>query len=249
MAHYCTNKSCFAQELAGLIHFVSRKGFDIEGLGDKIVEQLMTAGLIRDAADLFTLKETDVKPLERFAEKSAENLIVAIQGARNVPLAKYIYALGIRHVGEETARALAGCYRSLSALSTASREELEAIDDVGPVVAESIYRWFHIDRNMKFLRHLEKGGVRAIAPKATVASGRFNGMRFVITGTLAESRESITERIRAAGALVSGSVSARTDYVVAGDNPGSKYDTARKLGVKIISAEELKKMIGGADRL
>ena len=245
VAHYCTNKSCFAQELAGLVHFVSRKGFDIEGLGDKIVEQLMSAGLVRDASDLFMLKEVDVKPLERFAEKSAENLIAAIEASKKVALAKCIYALGIRHVGEETARTLARRYQSFAALSEASREELEAIDDVGPVVAESIHQWFHADRNRKLLRRLEKGGVRAIVPKAAAASGRFNGMKFVITGTLAEPRERVAECIREAGGSVSGSVSGRTDYVVAGDDPGSKYDTARKLGVKIISYDELKKMLGG----
>ncbi|MBI4262626.1 NAD-dependent DNA ligase LigA, partial [Candidatus Uhrbacteria bacterium] len=159
VASYCTNANCFAQQKERIIHFVSRKAFNIDGLGEKIVEQLLNEGLIRDAADLFELTVGDLLPLERFAEKSAENLVAAIAAARRQPLARFIYGLGIRHVGEETAIDCAQHFKTLQKLEDASSEELEAIRDVGPVVAASIHAWFQDKANQRFIARLLKNGI------------------------------------------------------------------------------------------
>ena len=245
VASYCANKNCFAQELEGLVHFVAKAAFDIAGLGPKILEQLQRTDLIKDAADIFLLKEEDLAPLERFAEKSAENLIKAINQSKKINLSKFIYGLGIRHAGEETAITLAENFGSLEKLQNASVEELRNIEDIGPKVAESIYDWFHHKKNLEFLGKLKKSGLKIINPPKN-SPGKLAGKNFVLTGELKEfSRNQAKEKIRQLGGDVSSSVSKKTDYVVAGENPGLKYDKAESLGVKIISEKEFLKIIGG----
>jgi len=241
VAHYCTNRRCYAQQRESLIHSVGKKGFDIEGLGAAIVEQLMQAGLVRDAADFFALTEEDLLPLERFAEKSAENLVESIKKAKHVSFSKYIYALGIRHVGDGTALVLARAFPTLAALSRVSAEGLEHISEVGPVIAKSIAAWFADEHNKCLLAKLRAHGVKAKA--AEKAGAGFVGKKFVLTGSLPEEREAIEEQIRRAGGTVSGSVSKKTDFVVVGDNPGSKLTTARTLDVRTIDYAELKRIL------
>lgn len=239
VALFCSNKQCYAQERAGIIHFVSRKAFDIDGLGEKIVELLMAEGLVKDAADIFALEQADLEPLERFAEKSAKNLIEAIRASKTVTLAKFLFALGIKHVGEETAIALAGQFGSLKKLIAASPEQLEAVEDIGGVVARSIYEYFHDKKTLALVDRLIERGVQIKNPKSQIPSPKINSKTFVLTGSLATmSRDEAQDKIRAAGGSVSGSVSKKTDYLVAGADPGSKYAAAEKLGVKIIDEQE-----------
>ena len=241
--YYCTNKKCFAVEKERLIHFVSKKAFNIDGLGPKIIEQLINEGLLISPADLFKLTPGDLKPLERFAEKSAQNLVEAIQGAKKIELAKFIYALGIRHVGEETAIQLANYFGSLKKIQEASFEELESINDVGTVVAQSICDFFHDKDHLKLLEELENIGVH-VSYIVDRVSKRLNGKSFVLTGTLKSlSRDEVKDKIRQAGGQVSSSVSKKTDYVVVGEEPGSKYNKAKQLGVKIISEKEFLELL------
>jgi DNA ligase (NAD+) len=236
--HYCSNKKCFAVEKEKIIHFVSKKAFNMEGLGPKIIEQLINEGLIASAADLFNLEEGDLEPLERFAEKSSQNLITAIQSSKQVSLSKFIYALGIRHVGEETAAALAGEFGSLKQIKSASLEELKKIKDIGNVMAESIYDFFQNRENLEFLTKLKEAGVEPIKVKIK-KSGRLFGKTVVLTGSLDSlSRDEAADKIRSAGGDISSSVSQKTDYVVVGAEPGSKFAKAKKLGVKIIKEKE-----------
>jgi DNA ligase (NAD+) len=240
VAVFCTNPRCFAQEKAKIIHFVSRRAFDIDGLGEKIVEQLMTEGLIKDVADIFDLKIEDLEPLERFAKKSAQNLIVAIEQSKKVTLAKFLYALGIRHVGEETAIALAENFGTLEKVTKASLENLQSVEDIGGVVAQSLVEHFKDKDNLRLIERLKEGGVK-ISPQSTAHSPqqKLKGKTFVLTGTLESlSREEAKEKIRKLGGGVSSSVSKNTDYVVVGAEPGSKYDQAQELGVKIINEKE-----------
>lgn len=238
----CANLDCFAIQERYFGHFVSRGAFDIAGLGPKIVERLIDEGLVRDPSDLFLLKEGDLVPLERFAEKSAKNLIEALQAKKRVTLPRFLYALGIRNVGEETARALAGHFGGVEAVKKASLEELQSVTDIGPVVAESIYAWFHNPKNTGFLDKLSGAGV-TIEPYKK-ADGKFAGKIFVVTGTLESmSRDEAKERIRELGGSASESVSKNTDYVVAGESPGSKLAKAEKLGVKVIDEKEFRKIM------
>ncbi|MFA6551117.1 MAG: NAD-dependent DNA ligase LigA [Patescibacteria group bacterium] len=261
-ATYCTNKKCFAQELERIIHFVSKKGMNIEGLGDKIVEQLLNEGLIKDAADIYYLTAGDLEPLERFAEKKAENIINAIEKSKQVDLAKLIYALGIRHIGEETAVLLVQAIFNIKYLilnidnitkffQSISLEELYSINGIGEKVAQSIYDWFRDKNNLDLLERLEAGGVTFGNQKSeTLPTGRqvrnqkLSGKSFVLTGTLPNlTRDEAKDKIRKLGGDISSSVSKNTDYVVAGEEPGSKYDKAKELGVKIIGEEEFLKLL------
>ncbi|HYE60008.1 MAG TPA: NAD-dependent DNA ligase LigA [Candidatus Kapabacteria bacterium] len=242
-AIFCTNPRCYAQELERIIHFVSKRAFDIDGLGEKIVEQLLNEGLIKNVADIFTLKQGDLEGLERFAEKSAANLIASIEAAKKVTLPRFIYGLGIRHVGEETAVRLAEQFGSIDALMAASEEELLLVEDVGPRVAESIASFFREKENERLVRDLLKNGVQ-IEVVAKKASGILTGKTFVLTGTLSSmERDVAKERIRSLGGDVSSAVSKKTDYVVVGENPGSKYEKAKELGVTVLTEEAFLKMI------
>ena len=237
VSHYCSNKKCFAREKERIIHFVSKKAFDIDGLGPKIIEQLINEGLVSSPADLFKLTEGDLKPLERFAEKSARNLIDSIRSAKKISLAKFIYALGIRHAGEETGVALANSFGSLGRISSAKLEELDSLRDVGEIMAESIFGWFQSAENQKLLARLKEAGVEISDVQA--ASGKLSGKTFVLTGSLESlTRDQAKEKIRKAGGVVSESIGKKTDYLVAGAEPGSKLAKAEKLGVAVIAEKE-----------
>ena len=244
VAYRCVNKSCPAIKREAIYHFVSRKALNMEGIGPRIIDQLMAAGLIRDSADLFTLKKEDLLNLERFADKSAENVVDAIQSKKKVALNKFIYSLGIDHVGEETGFVLAKKFKNLKNIEEAGLEELQNVPDVGPVVAQSIHSWFQKPYNKNILSKFKKEGVHITEEKDTKESAKFAGKTFVLTGTLETlGRDEAKEKIRELGGDVSGSVSKNTDYVVAGSEPGSKYDEAQKLGVKIIDEKEFLNMI------
>ena len=243
VAYYCLNKNCFAVNRRHLMHFVSKPAMNIDGLGEKIIDQLMREGLIREPADIYDLEEGDLAPLERFAEKSAKNLIVAIEASKKILLARFLNALGILHVGEETAIDLADHFGKIEKLKKATFEELNAIPNIGGVVANSIFDWFGENRNRKILERLLKvidiENPRIIRKKQTLA-----GMIVVLTGELeGMSRQQAKEAIRAHGGDVASSVSSKTDLVVAGANPGTKLDKAGELGVKIIGEREFLKLI------
>ena len=240
----CPNKNCFAQRRRGFYHFVSRAAFNIDGLGPKIIDRLLDEGLVQDPSDLFELKEGDVATLERFAEKSAENLIKSIQEKKEITLAKFIYALGIRNIGEETAIDLAKHFGTIKKIREAKLEDFDSILNIGPVVAKSVYEWLQEKDNLKYLDKLEKA-VKIDPVIRPGASAKLSGKSFVITGTLSTmSRDDAKTRIRDLGGNVSESVSSKTDYVVVGAEPGSKADKAKKLGVKILSEQEFIKLLG-----
>ncbi len=243
-AHYCTNPKCFAVELQKLTHFVGKSAMNIEGLGKKIVEQLAQVGLVRDAADLYELTEGDLLPLEGFADLAAKNTIASIQESKYPSYEKLLYALGIRHVGEETAIMLTHTFLTLEELAGSEKEALEHTADVGPVVAESIVTWFADEKNKDLLNRLQ---ARGVVPhyEQNKASKALSGKTFVLTGTLsALSRDEVKERIRASGGKVSGSVSAKTNYVIAGEKPGSKKEKAKAFGVTVINEKELMQLLG-----
>jgi len=241
----CSNKQCFAKEREQIIHFVSKKAFNIDGLGEKIIDQLIHNGLIYSAADLFILKQGDLEPLERFAEKSAKNLIDAIQASRHIELTRFIYALGIHHIGEETAFDLAQRFGVLERLLSADQEALDSIPNIGPVVAKSIYEYMQDSKNKTYIHELLKNGV-VIKNMAHRMHQTLQGKTFVLTGTLESlTRDEAKEKIRARGGDVSSSVSKETDYVVAGIEPGSKYDKAKKIDVRIIHEKEFLGMLAG----
>lgn len=267
VAYKCVNKDCYAVNLRRIVHWVSRSACDIEGLGEKIVEQLMSGGLVRDIADLYTLAEGDLKPLERFADKSARNLVNSIRASRTVELDRFLFGLGIEHVGTETARLLAryvadNFYSEKDGISAKDKNEfsvseikeffrnvtadqLQRIRDIGPVVAQSVADWFASEKNRAILDKLERNGVEIKFEQQTgtslssPAAGPLQGATFVLTGSLSGlTREEAKDRIIQLGGHVTSSVSGNTDYVVAGENPGSKYEKAKKLGVKVIDEKE-----------
>lgn len=270
-ALYCLNPKCFAIERENIIHAVSKKGLNIVGLGEKIVEALIDAGLVKDIADIFALAPGDLEPLERFAEKSADKLAKAIHEAKRVSLQKLIFALGIRHVGEETADLIAQSVimkfpipnsqfpnksqgrnfqiRNLADIvrwfPNISAEDWMSIDGIGEKSAESLKEWFGDAKHQALLGMLGKEGVEIILPEKTAPSGQpFRGTTFVLTGELSSfTRDDAKAMIKAKGGTVSSSVSRKTDYVVAGANPGSKYERAKELGVKILDEEEFKMLL------
>jgi DNA ligase (NAD+) len=238
-AHYCTNPDCFGQQRERIIHFTSRNAFDIEGMGEKVVEQLIQEGLITDPADIFGLTEGDLTSLKRFAEKSARNLIEAIQARRKITLARLLVGVSIRHVGEETAIDLARNFGSLENIQKAALEDLEAVPNVGAIVALSIYEWFQNKENRALIDKLKRAGVTIERAQKLLKSRELKGLTFVFTGELETmSRDEAQEKVRERGGNVSSSVSQNTGYVVAGESPGSKYARAQKLGVKILTEKE-----------
>ncbi|MFH1129242.1 MAG: NAD-dependent DNA ligase LigA [Patescibacteria group bacterium] len=251
VAYKCADKNCGAVLRERIYHFVSKKAFDITGVGPKIIDRFLDEGLIKDAGDLFSLKEEDVKHLERFAEKSAENIIKSIQSRKEIKLEKFLFGLGVLQVGEETAFDLARRYGNLEKIKSVSREELEKINDVGPKVSESIYKWFREKKNLDFLQKLQKAGIVIASQKSKInpptgeaGSQKLIGKTFVLTGEMEKmTRDEAKEKIRELGGDVSGSVSKNTDFVVVGFEPGSKFDKAQKLGVKIINEKEFIKLI------
>ena len=239
----CPNPKCRARQKRYLYYFVSKSAFDIEGVGPKIIDQLLKEHLIPDAAGLFELKEGDLVPLERFARKSAENLIKALQLKKKISLPRFIYALGIPEVGGETAHLLADHFQSLEHLKKATIQELQDLKDIGPETANSIYLFFREKKNIYLIEKLKKAGIK-IKVSRLKPSRKLINKTFVLTGTLKGfSREEAKEKIRTLGGNISGSVSEKTDFLVLGSNPGSKLTQAKKLGIKIINEKEFLKLV------
>lgn len=237
-AYKCQNKNCYTIKRRAIYHFVSRPAFDMAGLGPKILDKFMEEGLIKDAADLFKLEKGDIEPLERFAEKSAQNIVDTIQEHKEIDLSRFIYALGMPNVGEESVYDLAEKFETIGKLQKASLEEIDSIRDVGSVVAKSIYSWFQDKNNLEFVKRLMKAGVR-INSKVKTQSSKLDGMTIVFTGGLEHlTRDEAKNLARKNGADVSESVSSETSFVVAGTEPGEKYENAQKLGVKIINEKD-----------
>jgi DNA ligase (NAD+) len=258
-AHYCVNPNCFAAERERIIHFVSRKGFDIVGMGDKIVEQLINEGLVSNFADIFELEKGDLEPLERFAEKSAEKLIQSIEHGKRVLFEKFLFALGIRHVGEETAILLGDHLDEIlkdrpvrTLVDIAERfkdiapEEWASIKGIGDKAGTSLKEWFGNEEHRMWLKRMHELGVRVVFPeKKTAGTKPFEGKTFVLTGELERfTRDEAKAMIREKGGSVSSSVSKKTDYVVAGANAGSKYDKATEFGVRILTEDEFISLCG-----
>jgi DNA ligase (NAD+) len=240
----CPNPDCVASLTRGIQHFAGKSAMDIDGLGEKIVQQLVEVGLVQEVSDLYHLTEEDLIPLERFAEKSAQNIISAIQASKKVLLWRLINALGIRYVGEATAQVLAQHFHRLEDLMVAKKEELLQVEGVGEQVASSLQEFFAGERNRALIRKLREAGVREEKPPERPAASPLAGKTFVFTGGLARlSREEATSQVTARGAKVTSSVSAKTDYVVAGADPGSKLAKARELGVTVLNEAEFEELI------
>ena len=236
---------CPAQRKQALLHFASRRAMDIEGLGEKLVDQLVDSGLVKTPADLYQLTIAALSGLERMAEKSAANVIAAIEKSKHTTLARFIYALGIRNVGESTARDLAQHFGSMEALAAADSETLQQVPDIGPVVAESIAQFFAEPHNREVVSQLQRAGVSFEPVSIRKRSSGLEGKSFVLTGTLPHlTRDEAAARIVQHGGRVTGSVSKKTDYVVAGTDPGSKYDKALALGLPILDEAGLLELLG-----
>jgi len=245
VAYRCVNAACPAKRKESILHFAGRHAMNIDGLGDKIVDQLVDKGLVKDVADLYALKEDEVAGLERMAEKSAQNLLEEIDASKKNSLARLIYALGIQFVGERTGQLLAEHFSSLEELAAAKEEELEEVPEVGPKVAASIVEFFSEPANRQLIKKLRKAGVHPTAEKRVVKSQKLTGKSFVFTGGLANrSREEAGELVTQHGGKVSGSVSKKTDYVVVGTDPGSKFEKAKELSVTILTEAEFEKLLG-----
>ena len=254
--HRCSSKSCAAKHREFLYHFVSRGAFNIDGLGPKIIDRFLDEGLISDAADIFTVEKGDIAALEQFGEKSAENIVSEIASKKKLPLARFLYSLGIFHVGEETAMTLSRSFQFpisnfqveiknlADFFKKLTLEDLQKVPDIGPKIAQSIYDWFHDPKNGEFLNRLARAGVTVVGEKHSAVAEKLKGKTFVLTGSLASlTREAAKEKIRALGGDVSESVSVKTDYVVAGSEPGSKYEKAKRLGVQVISEQQFLGMV------
>jgi DNA ligase (NAD+) len=238
---------CGAQRKQALLHFASRRAMDIEGLGEKLIDQLVDNVLTRTPADLYTLDAAALANLERMGEKSAENVVAAIEKSKRTTLPRFIYALGIRNVGEATAKYLALHFGNLDKLMRANEDSLQQVPDIGPVVAQSIVRFFSEPHNREVIERLRACGVKWQEGKdlqLAVASA-INGKIFVLTGTLPHlTREEAKHKIEAFGGKITSSVSAKTDYVIAGEDPGSKLAKAQQLEVKILDEAGLLKLLG-----
>ncbi len=242
--HRCVNANCPAKLQGTILHFASRHVMNIDGLGEVLVNQLTERGLVRNVADLYKLTKDDLLQLERMGEKSAENVLAEIEASKKLPLERVIYGLGIRFVGERTAQFLAEHFGSLDAIMNASAEDLEEVNEVGPRIAESIVEFFADEHNRKLVSDLRKAGLTFTGQKKEKGT-KLAGKTFVLTGTLARhTRDEAKKMIEDAGGRVSGSVSKKTDYVVAGSDAGSKLDKARELGVSVIGEEELEGFVG-----
>ncbi|UCD78779.1 MAG: NAD-dependent DNA ligase LigA [Desulfobacterales bacterium] len=240
----CINASCSAQVKERIRHFASKGAFDIDGLGDKLVDQLVAEGLVSSYADLFNLNAETLADLERMGTKSAENLVNAIAASKHINFARFLYALGIRHVGEHVAVLLANEFDSLEQLVASSAENLTAIEGIGPIVARSVADFFNQEENLDTVHRILQSGVR-IEFEPPKIKRSLEGRTFVLTGALATmTRQQAKEMIAAAGGKVSGSVSRKTDFVVAGDSPGSKLAKARELGVEVLDEAAFKHMLG-----
>lgn len=245
-AYRCVNKKSFAQLKRKFYYFVAKSTFNIEGLGPKVIDQLLEANLLSDFADIFSLEKGDLLELPRFAEKSVDNLLLAIEKSRQISLPRFLASLSIPQVGEETAQLLAERFRSLSAVAQASLSELSLISGIGDVVAGEVFDWFRNSENKDLITKLQKEIKIKSLPKVQKSRGHLVGRTIVFTGTLDTlSRPEAKEMVRQAGGSVSSSVSSATDYVVAGHDPGTKYNKAESLGVTILSEKQFKKLVSG----
>lgn len=244
VAYRCINPSCPAQLERGLLHFSSRSAMDIEGMGEAVVQQLVKLKLVRNFADIYRLKEEDLLKLELFKEKKARNLLSAIQKSKAQPLSRLVCALGIRHVGEKAAYVLAKKFRTLDNLMTAKKEDLDNIYEIGTVLAYSIVDYFSQDSTRKLIDGFKEARLNFKETVSEVKHTALSGKTIVFTGELLNfSRSQAEELVRDSGGTASSSVGINTDFVVAGENPGSKYDKAKKIGIKIINEKEFKEMI------
>ncbi len=241
----CTNGlQCPAQRIQAVIHYASRKAMNIDGLGDKLVEQLNSEALIENVSDLYELKLEDIADLDRMGEKSAQNLLTALEKSKQTTLAKFIYSLGIREVGEATSQALANHFGNLEKLQQADKESLEAVSDVGPIVAGHIVEFFKESHNQEVIQCLINSGVQWDDVQISESDHEYAGKIFVITGTLESmSRDEAKEKLQAIGAKVTGSVSKKTDYLIAGENAGSKLEKAKQLDVAVLSEFEFLELL------
>ena len=244
VAYRCLNSACPAKRRESLLHYAGRHAMNIDGLGEKIVDQLVEKNMAKDVADLYSLKLDDLSDLERMGEKSAQNLLDEIAASKKNALSRLFFALGILFVGERTGQLLAEHFSSLEELAAATQEQLQEVPEVGPKVANSIVQFFSEPANRQLIKKLEKAGVRPTAEKRLVKSDKFAAKSFVFTGGLANrSREEAGELVKQHGGTVSGSVSKKTSYVVVGTDPGSKLDKAKELGVTILSEAEFEKLL------
>lgn len=235
--------SCAAQNIQAIIHFASRKAMNIDGLGEKLIIQLTELGLIKTVADLYLLTDEQLSELDRMGSKSATNLISALNKSKSTTLERFIYALGIRDVGEATARTLARHYKTIESIEQATIEELEMLNDIGPVVAANIHTFFKQEHNLEIIKRLLSAGIKWEFNQDET-SQVFNGLSFVLTGSLQKmTRDEATEKLIALGAKVTGTVSSKTSYVVFGENPGSKYEKAIKLGIETLNEESFLEML------
>jgi DNA ligase (NAD+) len=240
----CVNSQCPAQVRRRIEHFASRGAMDIEGLGEAVINQLVQQKLLADLADIYSLKAPALLELERMGEKSVTNLLDAIEHSKSRPLWRLLFGLGILHVGVSASRALADHFPNLDAIRDSSAEELQQIPDVGEVVGQSIHDFFREPHNLAVIEKLRQAGLRFEAePKAAGAAPGFKNTTWVITGTLSESRDEIAELIRARGGKISGSVSKKTSYVLAGEEAGSKLEKAKKLGVRVLNEGEFRELL------
>jgi DNA ligase (NAD+) len=243
----CVNTGCSAQIKERIKHFASKGAFDIDGLGDKLVDQLVEKDLLSSYADIFELKTETIVGLERMGDKSAGNLMEAIETSKTVSFARFLYALGIRHVGEHVAAILSSRFQTLEEVIKARQSDLEIVEGIGPIVAESIVRFFSRDQNIKIVHQLLASGVH-IRYEKEKAGGFLEGKVFVLTGTLEHmTRGQAKESIESLGGRVNASVSRNTDYIVVGESPGSKVDRAKALGVRIIHDTDLYRMLKGGE--
>lgn len=243
----CTNEMCPARNREAIYHFVSRGAMDIDGLGPQLLNQLLAAGKIADAADLFYLTAEDLLPLPRMGAKSVENVLAAIDAARTRPLSALLTALGIPFVGSKASKLLAENFTDLAAIGAATREDLLKVPAIGEIIADSVVGWFNKAENLALLEKLAVGGVKpGVVQKPTAVDGPFTGKTVVLTGTLPTlTRDEAKAMLEAAGAKVTGSVSKKTDYVLAGEAAGSKLAKAEELGISVISEDEMREMLGG----
>ena len=243
-AYRCTGMSCPAQKLRHIIHFVSRNAMDIDGMGESIAEQMLDKKVISDAADLYYIKAESIEELDKMGQKSAANLISAIEESKKNPLHRVINALGIRHIGEKNAKTLAKALKSIDAIIAADYDTLVSLDDFGGIMADSIIAFFKEEQNLEFIDRLKKAGVNMQETEENEEDARFSGMTFVLTGTLENyTRGEAQEIIEKFGGKASSSVSKKTTYVLAGKEAGSKLEKANKLGVRVISESEFEEMI------
>lgn len=244
--HYCTNSLCPAQVQGRMEHFVARTAMDIEGLGFQILEKFIQLGYLKDITDIYKLKGKvkELKSLERFGEKSIDNILGSIERSKERPFEKVLYAIGIRHVGERTARVLAKHFKSVDNIIAASKEEIESIHEIGPRIAESVYDFFRTKSNLQMIKKLRDAGLNFEMEVIANASNKLEGLTFVVTGTLEKyKREEVEELIETLGGKAASSVSKKTSYVLAGAEAGSKLKKAESLGVKVIDEVEFDKLI------